>query len=57
MMRAELTHVLSHVYKSTAPHHRAVRWIKPGGPEHTKAFVKFVDYLGQVRGRGALNVS
>ena len=48
LMRAELTHVLSHVFKSTPTQHRAIRWLHAkGGPDNTKAFVKFIDYLGQ----------
>lgn len=39
LMRAELTHVLSHVFKSAQPQHRVIRWLHPkagSASDHTK---------------------
>jgi len=57
-MRAEISHVLSQVYKSTAPQNRTVRWLHPKGtPEHTKALVKFAAYLAERKRVGVVKLN
>ncbi|KAK3263567.1 hypothetical protein CYMTET_27635, partial [Cymbomonas tetramitiformis] len=57
LMRAELSHVLSHVYKSASQDKRTIRRIVPsGGAENHKAFMKFIEYLGQRSRAGVVKI-